>query len=82
MKNKVKTGLLGTAGIGVTILLLTLSGIVGALCFPYAINTWLVFFGKAPVFLWWYGFILGYVPFVGQFAFPCAAITFILMFFI
>jgi hypothetical protein len=68
-------------GLTTNLLLFTISGIIGALCFPYAINTWLVYAGKAPVFLWWWGFLLGYVPGAGQLALPVAAITFILMLF-
>lgn len=67
---------LGIVGI---LLLLSLSGIVGAFCWPYTINSWLVFAGKAPVVLWWHGFLLGYVPGLGQISIGAAVITWILM---
>ena len=61
---------------------LVMSGIIGAFCWPYAINTWLVFAGKAPVVLWWHGFILGCIPGFGQFSIPVAALTWILKLFV
>ena len=69
-------------GFGFLLVVLFFSGIVGAVCWPYAINTWLIFLGKAPVIVWWHGFILGYVPFIGQAAFPVAVVTWILMLFL
>ena len=62
--------------------LLTLSGIVGAFCWPYTLNSWLVFAGKPPAILWWHGFLLGYVPGLGQMSIPAAVITWILMMFL
>ena len=70
-----------TSGIGILIFL-SISGIIGAICFPYAINTWLVFLGKTATIKWWQGFILGYVPWIGQAALPFAVITWILMLFL
>ena len=64
------------------VLTLLIAGIIGAVCFTYAFNTWLVYFGKEPSFLWWYGLILGYIPYIGELALPIAAITFICTFFI
>lgn len=66
----------------VILVLLTISGVIGAVCWPYTINTWLVFFGKAPAIVWWQGFLLGYVPGLGQASIPAAIITWILMLFI
>jgi hypothetical protein len=66
----------------VVLLLLSLSGIVGAFCWPYALNTWLVFFGKSASILWWHGFLLGYVPWIGQASLPAAVITWVLMMFL
>lgn len=36
-----------------------LTATIGALLYPYALNTWLGFFGRAPVVTWWHGAILG-----------------------
>jgi hypothetical protein len=56
--------------------------LVGACCWTYSLNTWLVFFGKQPVILWWHGALLGIVPFVGQASIPVAVVTWILMIFL
>lgn len=74
----------GVLGIGCfwIIFILTLSGIIGAFCWPYTINSWLVFFGKAPNVVWWQGFILGYVPYFGQISIPAAIFTWLLMLFL
>lgn len=61
---------------------LTISGIVGAICWPYTINTWLIFLGKEPSIVWWQGFLMGYVPFLGQVSIPASVITFVLMLFL
>lgn len=66
----------------VILVVLSLSGIVGAFCWPYSINTWLVYFHHAPKLVWWQGALLGYVPFLGQASIPVAVITWILMLFI
>lgn len=65
-----------------TLMVLSISGIIGAFCWPYALNTWLVFLGKPAMVLWWHGFLLGYVPWLGQMSIPAAVITWILMLFI
>lgn len=70
-------------GIAVLIaLLLLISAAIGAICWPYTINTWLVFLGKPPVVVWWQGALLGFAPFIGQFSIPAAIVTWILMLFI
>jgi len=61
---------------------LTISGIIGAFCWPYALNTWLAFLDKTIVVLWWQGLLLGCVPIVGQWAIPAAVTTWILMLFL
>ena len=61
------------------IIIFGLFGIIGGFCFPYALNSWLVFFGKAPTVVFWQGFILGICPYVGQASIPVAVITFIAM---
>ena len=74
-------GLVGM-GCGLLLLILTLSGIIGIFCWPYTINHWLVFMGKEPSIVWWQGFLLGYVPYVGQISIPAVFITWILMLFL
>jgi hypothetical protein len=64
------------------ILLFSISGIIGAFCWPYAINSWLLYAGKPPRVLWWHGFLLGYVPGLGQMSVPAAVLTWIVMMFL
>lgn len=80
MKKLFKLGLaLFSLGVLPIIIVLSIFGIIGGFCFPYAINSWLVFFGKAPTVVFWQGFILGICPYVGQASIPVAVITFIAM---
>lgn len=68
---------------GATLLIFfILSAIVGILCWPYTINTWLVFFGKAAVFTWWQGALIGLIPALGQIGIFLAIFTWILMMFL
>lgn len=60
---------------------ITIFGIVGGICYPYAINSWLVYAHKEPSITFWTGFLIGIVPGMGQFALPAAAVTWILMLF-
>ncbi len=55
---------------------------IGAVCWPYTINTWLIFFHKAPVITWWEGGLIGFIPGFGQVSLPGAIITWILMLFL
>lgn len=64
------------------LLILSISGIVGAICWPYTINAWLVYAGKAAVFKWWQGLLLGYVPGLGQLSIPAAVLTWIMIMFL
>ncbi len=82
MKDGIFAGLGAGAGCLVLISILTLSGVIGAFCWPYTINSWLVFMDKPPTIVWWQGFLLGYVPFIGQVSIPAAIITWILMLFL
>jgi hypothetical protein len=61
---------------------LIVSAVIGSMCWTYSINTWLVFFGKAPVIVWWQGALIGFVPWLGQASIPVAIITWILMLFL
>ena len=55
---------------------------VGALLWPYTINSWLVFMGKPAVVVWWHGALLGFAPIIGQATIPAAIVTWILMLFL
>lgn len=77
-------GLLALLG-GGTLILTILVGIaftVGALLWPYTINTWLIYSGRPPAIEWWMGGLMGLVPGLGQSCIPAALITFIIMLFI
>lgn len=64
------------------IIILAICTVIGALLWPYSINTWLVFFGKPPVVTWWQGALLGFCPGIGQITIPVAVITWVLMLFL
>ncbi len=66
----------------VWLIFLSISAVIGAVLWPYTINTWLVYFGKQPVFTWYYGAILGFIPFIGQLTIPLSVITWIAMMFL
>lgn len=73
----------GAQGVAVAcVVLLIIFAIIGAIAWPYIINTWLVFFDKAPVITWWEGAILGFCPILGQVTIPGVVITWILMLFL
>lgn len=56
--------------------------LIGAILWPYSINTWLVFIGKDPSIVWWQGALLGFCPILGQITIPFAVVTWILMLFL
>lgn len=62
--------------------LLFLGPIIGAVLWPYSINTWLVYAGKEPQVLWWHGMLIGWIPGLGQICAPLALLTWILTMFI
>lgn len=64
------------------LIILIVSAIIGAICWTYSINTWLVYAGKDPVIVWWQGALIGFVPYVGQFSIAVAVITWIIMLFL
>lgn len=41
--------------------LICIFGIIGMFVYPYALNSWLVYFGKAAQIVWWHGFLLGFI---------------------
>jgi len=55
---------------------------LGAVFWPYTINTWLAYSGKPPYVEWWMGGLMGLVPGLGQSCLPASLITFIIMLFI
>lgn len=62
--------------------LMVLNAVVGGWLWPYTINTWLEFAGKAPSVVWWQGALIGFVPYLGHATIPAAIITWILMLFL
>lgn len=59
-----------------------LSALVGAFCWPYAINEWLAFAGKPTSVELWQGALMGLVPGFGLMSLPAAVITWIAMLFL
>lgn len=72
----------GSAVVGAWVVILVIGAILGAWLWPYSLNTWLEYLGKAPVVVWWHGVILGLIPFTGPLTIPVAVITWILMLFL
>ena len=60
-------------------IIMGICGIIGGFLWTYVINTWLVFFGKEAIVLFWHGFLLGMIPKLGILSIPCAILTFIVM---
>jgi hypothetical protein len=59
-----------------------IAAILGAFCWPYAINSWLIYLGKAAALKWWQGALLGIIPGIGQICLPLAIFTFLIMLFL
>jgi len=72
----------GFAGCFSILLFLLIFAAIGSVCWPYAINSWLLFFGKTHRIVWWQGALLGFVPWIGQASIPVAVVTWILMLFL
>lgn len=70
------------AGCVLVLVLMVFNALIGAFLWPYTINTWLVFAGKAAHIVWWQGCLLGFVPYLGNATIPAAVITWILMLFL
>ena len=78
---KIKT----TSAIGTIELFLLcelLSMLISAFTFPYVLNTWLEFFGKDPVVLWWHGALFGVFAKYAACMIPGAMGTWIIMLFL
>ena len=64
------------------LIVMLILAIIGAFCWPYALNTWLTYLGKEAMITWWQGAILGFLPVIGYLTIPVAVITWILMLFL
>jgi len=64
------------------IFILIISAIIGAICWPYTINSWLNFVGKPDTIVWWQGSLIGLCPAIGQLSIPLAIFTWIILIFI
>ena len=53
--------------------------ILGAILWPYTINSWMEFAGKEPSIVWWQGALIGLVPILGPLSIPAAVVTWILL---
>ena len=83
MKTKFRyTNDAATAQFGCLIIILIVSAIINALTFPYTINSWLIYFGKEPIIVWWQGILLGLVPGISQLSITLAVLTWIMMLFL
>lgn len=74
-------GVAATAGTGFLIAMI-IGAAIGAICWPYAINHWLVFTGHPASITWWQGSLIGFVPYIGHLAIPAAVITWIIFLFL
>ena len=73
--------LIASMGCGFFLFVMAINGIIGAICWPYTINTWLIVAGKESAIVWWHGFLMAYVPGLGQLSIPGAVITWIIQMF-
>jgi len=68
-----------TSGAGFGLFFLLCWCAVCAWLWPYTLNSWLEYAGKAPQVVWWQGALLGFVPYLGKLAIAAAVITWFLM---
>ena len=81
--SSIKAGLALMGGFGfLWVVIIGIAFAIGALLWPYTINTWLVYCDKPAQIEWWMGGLMGLVPGLGQSCIPAAFITFILMLFL
>jgi len=65
------------------ILILELSSlIIGTFCWPYSINTWLIYCHKTAAITWWQGTLISIVPGIGHLSLITAIITWVAMLFL
>lgn len=67
---------------GMLIVIIGIVFAIGAVLWPYIINSWLIYSGKEPCIEWWMGGLMALIPGFGQSCIPAAFITFILMLFL
>jgi len=71
------------AGCGIScaaiLFIMLVTAIIGSLLWPYSINSWLAYIGKAPKVTWEQGFLIGAIPYFGGLCIPIAFCTWILM---
>lgn len=75
-------GIIAGLGFGVLLVIFSIFGVIGMICWPYTINSWLVFMGKPPCIVWWQGFLMGFAPVLGQISIPAMIMTWLLMLFL
>lgn len=67
------------AGVVFSLTIILIWCAVCAWLWPYTLNTWLEYMGKAPQVVWWQGALLGFVPYLGRLSIAAAVITWFLM---
>ena len=82
MKSGTKGNILMGLGSLALIALCFVGFILGAILWPYSIETWGNYFGKHLEIAWYVGGVLGMLPVFGQASVPIAIITWIAMMFI
>ena len=63
--------------VGLMIAICFFTGILGAFLWPYILNHWLAFMGYSYMVVWWQGFLLGLIPYIGEAQIPIALFTFV-----
>jgi len=63
-------------------ILCIISGVIGSICIPYVINTWLVYFGKTATVTALNGFLIGLFPPAGFGSIIATIITWVAMLFL
>ena len=67
------------AGTAVFVAVVLVSFAIGAVLWPYSIDSWALYLGHATSIPWYAGGVLGIIPGVGQMSIPVAAVTWVLM---
>ncbi len=75
-------GTIVTSSLSLMLCFALIFGIIGIWVWPYAINSWLVFYGKSPSIVWWQGFLLGVYSPLGKIGILAAIVTWIAMMFL
>jgi hypothetical protein len=82
MKNPKRRGFTLIELIIVVFLFFMINPVIGYFCWPYTVNTWLVYTGKVAALKGWHGALMAFVPGIGQLCIPLAILTWIIMMFI